>query len=68
MAINAPSRHCWPEKATAPVTGCNTPTLIGFGWAPPTIGNASADAAAVAWAMKWRRLCKGVFMGFSPGG
>jgi hypothetical protein len=31
MAISAPARHCWPEYASAPVTGCNTPDLHGRG-------------------------------------
>jgi hypothetical protein len=55
-AISAPSRHCWPLYASAPVTGCRMPTLTVFGWAPATSGKARADApAAVCW-MKLRRL------------
>src|SRR5664279_3858036 len=58
IAISAPSRHCWPEYASAPVTGWRMPTLTGLGCAPPTIGKASAEAAAADCWMKARRFFK----------
>src|SRR3990167_4717766 len=62
MAIIAPSRHCWPEYASAPVTGCSTPTLTVFACAPPTNGKAIADAAAADLDMKWRRVLMGILL------
>ena len=62
MAIRAPSRHCWPEYARAPVTGCRTPTLTDLTCAPPTRGKASAEAAAADWEMKIRRVLMGVLL------
>src|SRR6218665_3636940 len=60
MAISAPRRHCCPEWASAPVTGCSTPTLTVLGFAPATSGKATALATAADCDTKRRRLCIGL--------
>src|SRR6218665_1623467 len=60
MAIRPPRRDFWPEYASAPVTGCSTPTLTVLGCAPATSGKATALATAADCDTKRRRLCLGL--------
>src|SRR3982751_4170278 len=67
MAICAPRRHCWPEYASAPVTGCRTPTRMGLGCAPPTSGKAIDVPMAAVCDRKRRRFSMGTPRGLADG-